>query len=123
MWTYEEFCANVMILDNFIRFVGLADQKGRIFATAYRPGLQPILTKEEAEASIKDAITRFQMDPSLEEKLGRIVYASTIYEKIKRATIRFNREDVMVITFDPEADHEAIVKEKVLPLLRDKLVV
>lgn len=122
MWTYEEFCANILILDNSIRFVGIADKTGRIFATAYRPGLEPLLTKEEAEQSIKDAVMRFQIEPSLEAKVGRTVYASAVYEKMKRVTTRFNKVDILVITLDLEADHESIVNEKVLPLLRDKLV-
>lgn len=122
MWTYEEFCANIMVLDNSIRFVGIADQQGRIFATAYRPGLDPLLSKEEAEESIKDAVVRFRINPSLEGKIGRIVYAFTVYEKLKRATLCFHKKDILVITFDVDANHEYVLREKVLPLLRDKLV-
>jgi hypothetical protein len=54
VWIYEEFCANILILDNAIRFVGIADKKGRIFATAQRPGLEPLLTKGEMGESIRD---------------------------------------------------------------------
>lgn len=121
-WTYAEFCANILILDNSIRFVGIADKTGRIFATAQRPGIEPILTKEELEESIKDAVVRFAIDPFLEEKTGRIMYALTVYEKLRRATIRFHKEEILVMTFDLETDLESIVTGKVLPLMRDKLV-
>lgn len=121
-WTYAEFCANILILDNSIRFVGIADKTGRIFATAQRPGIEPILTKEELEESIRDAVVRFAIDPFLEEKTGRIIYALTVYEKLRRATIRFHKEEILVMTFDLETDLESIVSGKVLPLMRDKLV-
>ena len=121
-WTYAEFCANILILDNSIRFVGIADKTGRIFATAQRPGIEPILTKEELEESIKDAVVRFAIDPFLEEKTGRIMYALTVYEKLRRATIHFHKEEILVMTFDLETDLESIVTGKVLPLMRDKLV-
>lgn len=121
-WTYAEFCANILILDNSIRFVGIADKTGRIFATAQRPGIEPILTKEELEESIRDAVVRFAIDPFLEEKTGRIIYALTVYEKLRRATIRFHKEEILVMTFDLETDLESIVTGKVLPLMRDKLV-
>lgn len=123
VWTYEDFCANILVLDNAIRFVGIADRKGRIFATARRPGLEPLLTKEEMEESISDAVVRFGIDPSLEKKVGRIIYALTVYEKIRRATIRFYKEDILVITFDSGADHQSIVNDKVLPLLKDGRVI
>ena len=121
-WTYAEFCANILILDNSIRFVGIADKTGRIFATAQRPGIEPILTKEELEESIKDAVVRFAIDPFLEEKTGRIMYALTVYEKLRRATIHFHKEEILVMTFDLETDLESIVTGKVLPLMRDKMV-
>jgi hypothetical protein len=66
---------------------------------------------------------RFNINPSLEKKIGRVIYALTVYEKIRQATIRFYKEDILVITFDPDADHQSIVNDKVLPLLRDKTVV
>jgi len=121
-WTYAEFCANILILDNSIRFVGISDKTGRIFATAQRPGIELLLTKRELEESIKDAVVRFATDPFLEEKTGRIMYALTVYEKLRRATIRFHKEEILVLTFDLETDHESIVTGKVLPLMRDKMV-
>lgn len=121
-WTYAEFCANIMVLDNSIRFVGIVDKKGRIFATAHRPGLTPLLEKEESEEWIRDALMRFSVEPKLMPKVGGIVYASSVYEKVRRATLRFQREEILVVTFEREADHESIIIDKILPLLKEKIV-
>ena len=112
-----------MVLDNTIRFVGIADKKGRIFATAHRPGLAPLLDKEESEEWIKDALVRFSVEPKLMSKVGGIVYASSVYEKVRRVTLRFQGDEILVVTFEREADHESIINAKILPLLKEKLVI
>lgn len=121
-WTYSEFCANIMILDNKIRFVGIADTKGRIFATAHRPGLERLLDEGESEEWIKDALVRFSVEPKLMSKVGGILYSSSVYEKVRRATLRFQRGEILVVTFEPDADHELILRQKILPLLKEKIV-
>lgn len=83
------FCREILCLDAGIRFAGVADRIGRLVAAEYRPDLKkkPLLTKEESELSAIQSILRMGTRATLEGKLGRVVYAFTQYEKVKRATI------------------------------------
>ena len=67
---------------------------------------------------------------TLEYKLGRALYSSTVYENIIRVSIcLFNDDDddykysddpILMFTFDKNADHELIIKTKILPFLEEK---
>jgi hypothetical protein len=64
---------------------------------------------------------------TLEYKLGRALYSSTVYEKASTASIclstqqeRENGNDsILMLTFDKNADHEGIINSKILPFLND----
>lgn len=43
----EDFCMQILSVDDFIRFSGLANMKGKLVAEAYRKGLVPLLTKKK----------------------------------------------------------------------------
>ena len=44
----------------------------------------------------------------------------TLYEKIKRTAITLNTEErsILVVSFDIQADHENIILDKVIPIIR-----
>ena len=72
----EEFCKQILQLDNSIRFAGIANMKGKLVAEAYREGLVPLLTKQETELSALQAIVKMATRESLEEKkLGKTICA------------------------------------------------
>ncbi|MGC2428949.1 MAG: hypothetical protein WA421_18085 [Nitrososphaeraceae archaeon] len=122
----EEFCKQILQLDNSIRFAGIANMKGKLVAEAYREGLVPLLTKQETELSALQAIVKMATRESLEEKkLGKTIYASALYDKIKRATIPLRGEIIcdyiLLVSFDLEAEHESIILNKILPLVKSRL--
>jgi hypothetical protein len=122
----EEFCKQILQLDNSIRFAGIANMKGKLVAEAYREGLVPLLTKQETELSALQAIVKMATRESLEEKkLGKTIYASALYEKIKRATIPLRGETmsdyILLVSFDLEAKHESIILNKILPLVKSRI--
>ena len=55
----------------------------------------------------------------MEAKLGKILYSITIYEKVKRAVLPIgkNGEFVLIVSFDNEADHDSIIRNKIMPLI------
>lgn len=113
----DELCTSILELDPSIRFAGFADGLGRMVASAYRKGTVPLLTKEESEMSVTQSILRMGTRSTLEAKLGRTVFAFAMYEKVKRATIPAGNHFLMV-SFDTNAEHEPIIMEKILPLLK-----
>jgi hypothetical protein len=62
---------------------------------------------------------------TLEEKLGKIMYSTTTYEKVKRATIPlFNNnkeidryDSYLMVSFEKESVVESVINNKILPLL------
>ena len=110
-------------MDGGIRFAGIASPDGEIIATEYRDSLAPLLTREESELSIMQSLIRMSTRRTLENKLGKTLYALAVYQKIKRATISLFEDggkcdSYLVLSFDSAADHEAIIAGKVLPFLK-----
>lgn len=120
---FEDFCNSVVSLDSKIRFAGIADGDGKLEATADRKGLNPLLNPEERSQYAITAATRQYTRLRWEYRLGKIVYASSHYTKLIRATIPISGENsrlshVLLLSFDSDADnfHEIIMK-KIIPLI------
>lgn len=119
----NELCKRIILLDKSIRFAGVADMKGNMVAEAYREGLVPLLTKQETELSALQAIVKMATRRALEEKkLGKIIYAFALYEKLKRATIPLMNENdcFLLISFELQADQESIILHKILPFVKEQ---
>jgi hypothetical protein len=46
-----------------------------------------------------------------------------MYEKIKRATISLDNKEynILMVSFDAEADHESIILNKIIPFVKNEL--
>lgn len=123
MNVFEEFCRNVVNLDPKIRFAGIADGDGKLEATADRNGLTPLLNAEERAQYAITAATRQYTRLRWEYRLGKILYASSHYTKITRATIPIADENsrlahVLLLSFDADADNfHQIITKKIIPLV------
>ena len=118
----NDLCKGILQLDDSIRFAGVANMKGKLVAEAYREGSVPLLTKQETELSALQAIVKMATRQTLEEKkLGKTIYAFALYEKLKRATIPLmdEKDHILLISFELQADHENIILHKILPFMKD----
>jgi hypothetical protein len=116
-----ELCRQILSLDGSVRFAGFANMQGKLVAAEYRKGTTPLLTKEESELSVTQSILRMGTRSTLEAKLGRTIFAFAMYEKVKRATIpvRDAGKHILMVSFDVDCDHERIILQKILPLLKN----
>jgi hypothetical protein len=57
-----------------------------------------------------------------ESKLGKPIYSFTLYQKIKRVTITLENKEypILLASFDLEADHENIIKNKILSIINEE---
>jgi len=57
----------------------------------------------------------------LQSKTGKPIYSFTLYEKVKRATIPLDNDEypVLMVSFDIDGDNEPLIKNKILPLLKE----
>jgi hypothetical protein len=121
---YSSLCRTFVALDPSIRSAGIANEDGLLLGIAHRKGLKPLLTAEERTQYAITAATRQFTRLRWEVLLGKILYASSHYSKLIRATIPITDDNrrlsfVLVMSFDPSTDnfHEIIIK-KVIPMVR-----
>lgn len=119
----DELCKQILRSDDSIRFVGLADKYGKQVAVNYRVGLIPYLNQTESEIYSVDAVMRMNSRKEMESRLGKVIYSFTLYEKLKRATIYIGNIDypVLMTSFDIQSDHDSIILNKIIPIVRAKL--
>jgi hypothetical protein len=125
-------CKQILEADNSIRFVGIANRFGTKIAGEYRKGLVPLLTESELQLSTIESVIRMNTrigEKYVESKLGKPIYSSTLYEKIKRVTILLDNEDypALMISLDKEAEatagQECVALNKVLSIMREQKMV
>jgi hypothetical protein len=116
---FEDVCQDIIGLDKMIRFAGIANMRRTIVSAKYRAELVPLLTQEETIESIEHSVSRMSTRRLLEAKLGKTIYSITFYEKVKRAVIPLgkNGDFILMVSFDNEADHDSIIRNKIMPLI------
>ena len=119
----NELCRQILQSDDNIRFVGIADKYGKQVAANYRDGLIPYLNQTESDIYSMDAVMRMNSRKELESRLGKVIYSFTLYEKLKRATIYSGNIDypVLMTSFDIQSDHDSIILNKIIPIVRARL--
>jgi hypothetical protein len=120
---FQEFCDKVIALDKSIRFAAIADEDGKLMATAERRGLKPLLTPEERAQYAITAATRQYTRLRWEYLLGKINYATSHYARLTRATIPIADENsrlsyVLLLSFDVEVNVHDVIMKKIIPLVR-----
>ena len=119
----QQLCDNVISQDRSIRFAAIVDEDGKLLSTSHRKALKPLLGPEERAQYAITAATRQYTRLRWEYLLGKIIYASSHYAKLIRATIPITDYSsrlsyVLLLSFDVNTDnfHEIIMK-KVIPLI------
>ena len=121
----EELCDEILKLDGAIRFAGIANNMGKLIAARFREGLHPLMTRDELMSYALKAALRMKTREDYESSLGRTVYTFALYEKVKRASISLNdsRCSLLMVAFDVKAEHESIILDRILPLMRRRRLV
>lgn len=116
----EELCNELLQLDSSIRLVGIANQMGSLITVKSRPGLQPLMDEEELQSYATKAALRMKTREDYESNLGKVIYTFALYEKVKRASIplRDSHFSFLLASFDVNADHERLILDKMLPVLK-----
>jgi hypothetical protein len=120
---FKQFCDQVLSFDSSIRFVGVADEHGSLLAVSERKGLEPLLNPEERSQYAITSATRQYTRLRWQYLLGSIEYATSVYEKLIRATVPIIDNDnrlafVVLMSFDTGTDNfYGIIKNNILPLV------
>ena len=92
MHNEQKICNEILELDSSIRFAGIANKMGKLVAAQFTRGVEALLTREEIEANMINAVLRMKTREDYEQKLGKTIYTFALYEKVKRASIALYQE-------------------------------
>lgn len=114
----------MLALDKLIRFAGMANSTGSATYHEYRPNITPMLSLDETNKSMLQAVIREGMRGTLEGRLGECLYVFALYKKVKRITIplrpptvRDGSHGIVMISLELASDHDDILTRKVMPFL------
>ena len=89
--SYRDLCNDILDLDG-VRSAAVITMEGIILFSGHKDGIQPLLSVQDAEASIFRAAIRMGTRKEFLDKLGGISYAFAEYGKINQYTIPLNKE-------------------------------
>jgi hypothetical protein len=111
----------ILDLDESIRFVAFTDRFGTKMISEQRKGLEPLLTEDELKQQATVSAQMMNTIKGLRPKLGSPICSSTLYEKVKWATILLDNTkeyDLLMLSFDIGLDHESVILNKILPMVK-----
>ena len=116
----RRLCNQIQESDSSVRFVGIPNKMGKQIVSSHRHDLALLLTPQEIEMFAIESVLRMNTRKDFESKLGKPIYSFTLYEKVKRATITLESKEypIVMISFDIQADHDHIIMDKILPIIR-----
>ena len=106
----QKTCQEILEFDSNIRFVGISQNNGKFLAGAFNSNVEYLVDKEEYKMSLHYAHQRWDTRKTLAHKIGNPLYAFAEYEKIKQIGFPLNNTDLLLLSLDPDADHEKIIK-------------
>lgn len=121
----SDICKQILDIDEFIRFAGIANKMGNLEATTYRQGLVPLMTQDETSQYALQAVLRAATRQDFETNTGRLQYSIGKYEKLIRATVPillgsnsdYESRFYLLLSFDVGSDAKSIIENKVIPYI------
>jgi len=107
---YEKLCSQIFMIDPKIRFAAVYDFWAERIAGGMKEGLDSHLAEKITINSVNQALLRWKSRKTMEEWIGKAKYAMAEYEKVKRLTFYFNENELLLVSSEPDADHEIIIK-------------
>ncbi len=112
----EEFCQQILKMDDKIRFVSIYDEGN--FIHKKKEGKKSYLTQEETQNSLVQAQYRWASRKKLASKIGDPRYSMAKYGKIFRFTIPVSTAGLILISTELDISIEDVI-EKICNI-RDK---
>jgi len=107
---YEKLCAKIFQIDPKIRYAAVYNFWAERMAGGMRDGLKSHLSEKLTINSVNQALLRWKSRKTTEEWIGKTKYAMAEYEKIKRFTFYFNENELLLVSTEPDVNHEFIIR-------------
>ena len=95
----EQFSKNILNLDSNIRFAGIVEKSGRLYAGSMRSGIEEHLKGKSPEMSLAQSAYIVELRKMFTTDLGNLRYVIYTYEKVKMISIPV-KEYVLVFSAD-----------------------
>lgn len=112
----EQFSKNVLSLDPEIRFAGVMEKSGHLYASARKEGTEEYLKGRSPEISLAQSAYIVDLRKMFAQELGNLKSVVYSYDKVKLISMPV-KEHVLVISIEPKVDADQLV-EKVLNYVR-----
>src|SRR5919201_5999507 len=104
----EQLSANIISLDPRIRFAGVIDRSGRMYAGEIRKGTEEYLNEKNAGLSLAQTAYIVDLRQIFTPELGSLKYILYSYEKVKLFSVPI-KEHILVFYTDNDVNIEEIV--------------
>jgi hypothetical protein len=104
----DELSTNIITLDSKIRFAGVIDRSGRMYAGILRRGTEEYLNEKNAELSLAQTAYIVDLRQIFTPELGGLKYILYGYEKVKLFSIPI-KEHILVFSADNPVNVEDLV--------------
>ena len=104
----EEFSKNILALDPAIRFAGLIERSGHLFAGGMREGADTKLNEKNSDLSLLQFAHIVFLRERFSKELGSLKYVLYDYDKVKMFNVPV-KEYILVFSAESDANAEDIV--------------
>ena len=104
----EEFSKNILALDPAIRFAGLIERSGHLFAGGMREGTDTKLNEKNSDLSLLQFAHIVFLRERFSKELGSLKYVLYDYDKVKMFNMPV-KEYILVFSVESDANAEGIV--------------
>jgi hypothetical protein len=108
----EQFSKNILALDPLIRFAGVMEKSGHLYAGSMREGVEEHLKGRNSEISYTQSAYIVDLRRMFSQELGKLKTVTYIYDKVKLANFPV-KDHLLVISAEPAAKVDELY-EKIL---------
>jgi hypothetical protein len=106
----EEFAKNILSIDPKIRFAGLIERSGYLFAGGFREGVNHYLKRSNAELSLSQSAHIIYLREKFLTELGNLKYIVYYYDKVKLFSMPV-KQHILVFSTESTASTEDVASK------------
>ncbi len=97
---YQNLLKKIIQSNEAVRLAAICLNFGTISEKVQRDGVSLLLSEQDTEKLVREAINSWQTRRKFSQKIGEGQYAMAVYDKIIRITIPLNEFQILLVTLD-----------------------
>ncbi|HJT47320.1 MAG TPA: DUF6659 family protein [Nitrososphaeraceae archaeon] len=106
----DQFSQNILNLDPAIRFAGIVEKSGHLYAGNFKEGIKEHLKGRNPELSLAQSAYIIDLRKIFISQLGKLDYVIYAYDKVKMITVPV-KEHVLVFSSDHAANSDDLLQK------------